>query len=250
MGGRARARCGRGAASAKGAVMLSTVSTGRIWLCTQPTDMRCLFDGLSARVRRYLGEDRTSGCWFVFVNRRHAVMSRKPSRRRKSGSGSSAPMRRNGGRSRRRRSPGSFTFRARPRGGRGGCGEAGPPVAMSRHVREPGAIAPGAQARSWNLRPGRGGRSGRRIWRSLWTDPDYVADWHAHGGPAVHEAAPYPFRRQTEADLKAAWWKLLVREDPRHPSRHVVRRPGATLTGLRLRDGTLIVKVSRGRRTK
>ena len=70
VGGRARARCGRGTASAKGAVMLSTVSTGRIWLCTQPTDMRCSFDGLSARVRRYLGEDPTSGCWFVFVNRR------------------------------------------------------------------------------------------------------------------------------------------------------------------------------------
>ena len=28
---------------------------GRIWLCTQPTDMRCSFDGLSARVRRSLG---------------------------------------------------------------------------------------------------------------------------------------------------------------------------------------------------
>ena len=42
----------------------------------------------------------------------------------------------------------------------------------------------------------------------------YVADWHAHGGAAVHEAAQFPFRRQTEADLKAAWWKLLVREGP------------------------------------
>ena len=37
--------------------MLSGLSAGRIWLCTQPTDMRCSFDGLSARVRRYLGEE-------------------------------------------------------------------------------------------------------------------------------------------------------------------------------------------------
>ena len=35
-----------------------------------------------------------------------------------------------------------------------------------------------------------------------------------------------------------------------HAPRHVVRRPRATLTRLRLRDGTLIVKVSRGRRTQ
>ena len=54
--------------------MLSTVSGDRIWLCTQPTDMRCSFDGLSARVRRHLGEDPTSGQWFVFVNRRRTMV--------------------------------------------------------------------------------------------------------------------------------------------------------------------------------
>ena len=54
--------------------MLSLVSRGRIWLCTQPTDMRCPFDGLSARVRRHLGEEPTSGHWFVFVNRRRTMM--------------------------------------------------------------------------------------------------------------------------------------------------------------------------------
>ena len=53
--------------------MLSGLSAGRIRLCTQPTDMRCSFDGLSARVRRYLGEDPTSGQWFVFINRRRHV---------------------------------------------------------------------------------------------------------------------------------------------------------------------------------
>ena len=54
--------------------MLSGLSAGRIWLCAQPTDMRCSFDGLSARVRRYLGEDPTSGQWFVFINRRCTML--------------------------------------------------------------------------------------------------------------------------------------------------------------------------------
>ena len=54
--------------------MLSGCSGGRIWLCTQPTDMRCSFDGLSARVRRYLGEEPTSGHWFVFINRRCTML--------------------------------------------------------------------------------------------------------------------------------------------------------------------------------
>ena len=54
--------------------MLNTLSMGRIWLCTEPTDMRCSFDGLSARVRRYLGEDPTSGQWFVFINRRRTMI--------------------------------------------------------------------------------------------------------------------------------------------------------------------------------
>ena len=55
-------------------VMLSGLTTARIWLCTQPTDMRCSFDGLSARVRWHLGEDPTSGQWFVFINRRRTMI--------------------------------------------------------------------------------------------------------------------------------------------------------------------------------
>jgi transposase len=50
--------------------MLSISPERRIWLCIQPTDMRRSFDGLSAQVRHHLGEDPTSGCWFVFINRR------------------------------------------------------------------------------------------------------------------------------------------------------------------------------------
>ena len=50
--------------------MLSIPAERRIWLCTQPTDMRRSFDGLSALVRNHLGENPTSGQWFTFINRR------------------------------------------------------------------------------------------------------------------------------------------------------------------------------------
>ena len=54
--------------------MLNSAPAGHIWLCTEPTDMRCSFDGLSARVRRHLEEDPTSGHWFVFINRRRTML--------------------------------------------------------------------------------------------------------------------------------------------------------------------------------
>ena len=54
--------------------MLSVSPERRIWLCTQPTDMRKSFDGLSALVRNHLGEDPTSGRWFAFINRRRTQM--------------------------------------------------------------------------------------------------------------------------------------------------------------------------------
>lgn len=50
--------------------MLSIDPGCRIWLCTQPTDMRRSFDGLSALVRNHLAADPSSGDWFVFINRR------------------------------------------------------------------------------------------------------------------------------------------------------------------------------------
>ena len=50
--------------------MLSAAPGRRIWLCTQPTDMRCSFDGLSARVKHHLGEDPLNGHWYAFINRR------------------------------------------------------------------------------------------------------------------------------------------------------------------------------------
>jgi transposase len=50
--------------------MLSITPGRRIWLCLEPTDMRRSFDGLSAMVKNHLGENPTSGHWYVFINRR------------------------------------------------------------------------------------------------------------------------------------------------------------------------------------
>lgn len=42
----------------------------RLWLCTQPVDMRKSFDGLNALVHSQLLENPASGALFVFINRR------------------------------------------------------------------------------------------------------------------------------------------------------------------------------------
>ena len=116
---------------------------------------------------------------------------------------------------------------------------------------------------------------GRRAWRLLRSDPDYVAAWRAYAGPVAHEAPPFPLRRQTVADLEAARWNLLAWEAPLPAGPglpfwadapmlegrtldvgkaagkalcRVVVRSGATFWGLRLRDGSLVIKVMRGRR--
>lgn len=52
--------------------MIGVVS--QFWLCTEPTDMRCQFDGLAARVRQQMGQDPLSGQGFVFLNRRRTMM--------------------------------------------------------------------------------------------------------------------------------------------------------------------------------
>lgn len=46
----------------------------RLWLCTQPTDMRRSFTGLSAVVRQQLGDNPLSGQGFVFINRRRTQL--------------------------------------------------------------------------------------------------------------------------------------------------------------------------------
>ena len=50
--------------------MLSIDPGCRIWLCTQPADLRRSFDGLSALVRNPMGADPSGGDWFAFINRR------------------------------------------------------------------------------------------------------------------------------------------------------------------------------------
>ena len=104
-------------------------------------------------------------------------------------------------------------------------------------------------------------RDPERTWRRLRENPDYVADWRASAGPTAREAPPLAFRRQTEADLEAARWKLLAWENPHRPQwaelfradvamvearvaapgpsgkyswRRLVLSAGATYTGLRL----------------
>ena len=49
--------------------MLSLPSAVRIFLCTQPTDMRRGFDALAEMVRQVVGQDPLSGHLFVFRSR-------------------------------------------------------------------------------------------------------------------------------------------------------------------------------------
>ncbi len=44
-------------------------SSTRIFVCTEPQDMRRSFDGLALAAKEHLGEDPQSGALFVFVNK-------------------------------------------------------------------------------------------------------------------------------------------------------------------------------------
>jgi len=46
----------------------------KIWLYTQPADMRKSFNGLSALVKNMLAENPLSGHFFVFINRRRTTV--------------------------------------------------------------------------------------------------------------------------------------------------------------------------------
>jgi len=50
--------------------MLTFAPSLRIYLHTQPTDMRKSFDGLCGLVRSVFGADPTDGSLFLFINRR------------------------------------------------------------------------------------------------------------------------------------------------------------------------------------
>jgi len=45
-------------------------STVRVFVCTEPQDMRRSFDGLALATKQVLGEDPQSGALFVFVGKR------------------------------------------------------------------------------------------------------------------------------------------------------------------------------------
>ncbi len=49
---------------------LDGAQAARIWLAAEATDMRCGFDRLAERVRVVVGEDPTSGHYFLFRSRR------------------------------------------------------------------------------------------------------------------------------------------------------------------------------------
>jgi hypothetical protein len=111
-------------------------------------------------------------------------------------------------------------------------------------------------------------------WHALRSNLDYKADGRAQGGaPSVVGSAGFALRAQTEADLEAARWGLLAWEDPGERSGFkpfwidekmliaVVLEPGdpvgmsarATgmgVSGLRLPDGALVLKVKGGRRVE
>lgn len=50
--------------------MLMLPPSVRVFLAAEPADMRCAFDGLTARVQSLLKEDPFSGHLFVFRNKR------------------------------------------------------------------------------------------------------------------------------------------------------------------------------------
>ncbi len=114
-------------------------------------------------------------------------------------------------------------------------------------------------------------------WHALRANPDYKADWRGHGGaPSVAESAGFALRAQSEADLEAVRWNLLAWEDPRERSKFkafwvdermieaavvepgdsivtvgvITRATGMNVSGLRLLDGSLVLKVHRGRRVE
>ena len=54
--------------------MFALTTQSRLWLCTQPTDMRKSFNGLMAITRAFLEEDPASGKLFIFLNQRKTLM--------------------------------------------------------------------------------------------------------------------------------------------------------------------------------
>lgn len=115
-------------------------------------------------------------------------------------------------------------------------------------------------------------KGGVRAWQFLRRNPAYVEAWRRVETAAPVEPAPFPLRKQTEADSAAAEWGLLAWEDPlaedgpaspfwaeaemldaspaqdAPPLSELLKAPDCRLWGLRLRSGAVIVKVEEGER--
>lgn len=60
----------RGPVAQRGGIMIALASTTRIFVYTDPTDMRKSFNGLSGLVKQHFQVDLFSGHLFVFFNRK------------------------------------------------------------------------------------------------------------------------------------------------------------------------------------
>lgn len=111
---------------------------------------------------------------------------------------------------------------------------------------------------------------GTRAWEYLRRNPAYIEARRTMAEPAAEEPAPFPLRVRTAADREAAAWGLLAWEDPdggtgpaspfwadapmleavaspEAPAlAELLKEPEVRLSGLRLEDGTAILKVERG----
>lgn len=112
-------------------------------------------------------------------------------------------------------------------------------------------------------------------WRFLKRNPGYGADWRAAGRPPPEAGSSFPLWVQTQSDRDAAAWGLLAWENPdggEEPASPFwadvpmmdgeidppaaplyeaslpaqLRETGGRLSGLRLLDGALIVKIENG----
>ena len=110
-----------------------------------------------------------------------------------------------------------------------------------------------------------------RAWKYLRRNPAYIEARESAARPAPDEPAPFPLRARTAADREAAAWGLLAWEDPDDgagpaspfwadapmleaaPSpeapalAELLGEPEVRLSGLRLEDGSAILKVERGK---
>ena len=110
---------------------------------------------------------------------------------------------------------------------------------------------------------------GARAWAYLRCDRDYHAAWRARASSPEYEDAPFPMRVQSAGDRAAlVAWRLLAWEDPDGdaasaffadapmlegegsvsavPLLPLLADAEASLEGLRLGDGSLVLKVEKG----